>query len=111
MGYQEFQPHLQPAQHAADRWLRRCVWAAKGVLVLGIFAIMVVGFKQPVVGQQAIRAQVARLTLKKEMLKSERDRLQRRLQWLQTDSGYLEMEVRDRLNLQKSDEFVLRFVD
>jgi hypothetical protein len=41
----------------------------------------------------------------------ERDKRLRRLNWIQTDEGSLEMEVRDRLNLQKNGEYVLRFED
>ena len=109
MSYQEIRSHRLTPEQTADRWLRWSIRVGKGVLVLLVFAAILTGVKQPLKEQNAMRAVVDRLETKAEGLREERDRLLRRLNWIQTDTAYLELEVRDRLNLQKSGEFVLRF--
>jgi cell division protein FtsB len=83
----------------------------KGVLVLLVFAAILASVKQPLHEQNAMRAKLALLEQEADGLREDRDKLLRRLNWIQTDTGYLELEVRDRLNLQKGGEFVLRFED
>jgi hypothetical protein len=109
MSYQEIHGHQVIPEQRADRVLRWLVRVGKGVLVLLMFGAVLAGFKQPMDEQNALRAKIEALKLQSEELKVERDKRLRRLNWIQTDEGYLELEVRDRLNLQKSDEFVLRF--
>jgi hypothetical protein len=96
MSYQEIQGHRLTPEQATDRWLRWGIRLGKGVLVLLVFAAILASVKQPLHEQNAMRAKLALLE---------------RLNWIQTDTGYLELEVRDRLNLQKGGEFVLRFED
>lgn len=111
MSYQEIQGHRMTPEQATDRWLRWGIRLGKGVLVLLVFAAILTGVKQPLHEQNAMRAKLAGLEREAAGLKEERDKLLRRLNWIQTDTAYLELEVRDRLNLQKGGEFVLRFED
>ena len=111
MSYQEIQGHRVIAEQPADRWLRWGVRVAKGVLVLVVFAAILASVKRPLHEQNVMRARVAGLEEEASRLREDRDKLLRRLNWIQTDNGYLELEVRDRLNLQKGGEFVLRFED
>jgi len=109
MSYQEIHGHRVIPEQGTDRALRWALRVGKGVLVLLVFGAILAGFKQPLNEQNALRAKIDGLKAQSEELRLERDKRLRRLNWIQTDEGYLELEVRDRLNLQKSDEFVLRF--
>lgn len=109
MSYQEIHGHRVIPEQRADRVLRWAVTVVKGILVLLVFVAILAGFKQPMNEQTALRAKIDSLKQQSEGLRMERDKRLRRLNWIQTDEGYLEMEVRDRLNLQKNGEFVLRF--
>jgi hypothetical protein len=111
MSYQEIHGGRMNPEQSTDRWLRWGIRAGKGVLVLLAFVGIMAGFKRPMEEQNAMRAKVDGLKRESEALREDRDKMLRRLSWIQTDEGYLEMEVRDRLNLQKSGEYVLRFED
>jgi flagellar biosynthesis/type III secretory pathway M-ring protein FliF/YscJ len=111
MSYQEIQGHRLTSEQATDKWLRWGVRVGKGVLVLVVFAAILASVKQPLHEQNAMRAKVAGLEQQASRLQEDRDKLLRRLSWIQTDNGFLELEVRDRLHLQKGGEFVLRFED
>lgn len=109
MSYQEIHGHRVIPEQRADRVLRRAKTACKGVLVLLVFVAVLAAFKRPMNEQNALRAKINGLKQQSEALREEMNMRQRRLNWIQTDEGYLEMEVRDRLNLQKNGEFVVRF--
>jgi cell division protein FtsB len=111
MSYQEIQGHRLEARSRTDRLLAWGNQLLKGAIVLVIFGGIMLSVKQPLEQQNQLRAKVDGLKDEAEDLKGERDRLLRRLNWIQTDASYLELEVRDRLNLQKEGEFVLRFED
>ncbi len=111
MRYQEIQGHRMIPEQRIDRVLRWGLRVFKGLLVLVGFVAVMSCFKEPLAEQNAMRAKLAALNAEKEGLRQQRDKMLRRLNWIQTDDNYLEMEVRDRLNLQKGGEFVLRFQD
>lgn len=109
MSYQEIQGHRAIADQPMDKVLRWGLRLGKGGLVLMVFGAVMTCFKEPLAEQNAMRAKLAALNTEKEQLRGQRDKMLRRLNWIQTDDNYLEMEVRDRLNLQKNGEYVLRF--
>ncbi len=111
MSYQEIQGHRLIPEQRADKWLRWSLRVGKGLLVLVVFGAVLACFKQPLHEQNAMRAKLDAMKGEREGLRLERDKMLRRLNWIQTDENYLEMEVRDRLNLQKNGEYVLRFED
>jgi cell division protein FtsB len=59
--------------------------------------------------QTAMRSKLEQLKDQRDTLKENRDKLLRRMEWLKNDNSYLETAARDRLNLQKEGEYVLRF--
>jgi flagellar biosynthesis/type III secretory pathway M-ring protein FliF/YscJ len=111
MSYQEIHGHQVIPEQRTDKVLRWAVRVGRGVLVLLVFGAVLSGFKQPMNEQNALREKIRGLKEQSASLQMERDKRLRRLNWIQTDEGYLEMEVRDRLNLQKNGEYVLRFED
>lgn len=111
MSYQEIQGHRIISEQPTDKWLRWGVRVTKAVLVLVVFAAILASVKQPLHEQNVMRAKVVAMEQEANRLRETRDKLLRRLSWIQTDNGFLELEVRDRLNLQKGGEFVLRFQD
>ncbi len=111
MRYQEIHGHRPIQEQPADRLLRWGLRLGKGLLALALFGAVMSCFKEPLAEQNAMRAKLSALRAESEGLRLERDKMLRRLSWIQTDDNYLEMEVRDRLNLQKGGEYVLRFED
>jgi cell division protein FtsB len=59
--------------------------------------------------QAAMRGTLEQLQAERDVLKSDRDKLLRRMEWIKNDNAYLEMAARDRLHLQKEGEYILRF--
>ena len=57
---------------------------------------------------RALDQQVMNLTLKRDELQGQRDRLEKRLEWLATDAAYLETIARDRLDMAKEGEVIIR---
>ena len=56
-----------------------------------------------------MRTKLEELKGQRKELQADRDKLLRRMEWIKSDNAYLEMAARDRLQLQKEGEFVLRF--
>jgi cell division protein FtsB len=56
-----------------------------------------------------MRGKLEQLQAERDVLKSDRDKLLRRMEWIKNDNAYLEMAARDRLHLQKEGEYILRF--
>jgi cell division protein FtsB len=94
-----------------DRLLRWSVRVGKTVLVLMVFAAFLKAYEYPLQPQKELREKVEALRRESLALREERDKLSRRLSWVQVDDDYLEDEVRDRLNLHKEGEYVLRFAE
>lgn len=59
--------------------------------------------------KRQLAGEIETLEKERDRLASERDALDRRLEWIRTDREYLEMVARDRLNLHKEGEFILHF--
>lgn len=59
--------------------------------------------------QLSMRAKLETLKTERTALRTERDKLKRRMEWIRSDNAYLETVARDRLHLQKEGEYVLRF--
>lgn len=109
MEYQEIRAQLP--RPPAIRWLEMAVRCAKFVLVLLIVPSILVFFRPRLTEQDAMIAKVESLTRLRDQLKLERDKRVRRVDWIKNDVNYLEIEARDRLDLQKEGEYVIRFTD
>lgn len=107
MNYQELRaPESQPGW---EFWMRAVLKVARLVLLLLAAPVIYVLFDNPMDKQLAMRTRLEDLKIERDSLKETRDKLLRRMEWLKSDSAYLETAARDRLNLQKEGELVLRF--
>ncbi|MBL9177940.1 MAG: septum formation initiator family protein [Verrucomicrobiaceae bacterium] len=107
MNYQELRaPESQPGW---EFWMRAVLKVARLVLLLLAAPVIYVLFDNPMDKQLAMRTRLEDLKIERDSLKETRDKLLRRMEWLKSDNAYLETAARDRLNLQKEGELVLRF--
>jgi len=90
-------------------WLRALLNCAKFVLLLLVVPVVYVLCDNPLDEQLAMRTKLAQLQQQRDTLQQDRDKLLRRMEWIKSDSAYLETAARDRLHMQKEGEFVLRF--
>ena len=111
MNYQEVRAHSPGPTAVTDRWLARLNALAKMVLVALIFFGIFLFFKQPLAEQNAMRDKLEDLQAQSDELREKRDALLRQLSWIESDVGYLEIMARDRFNMHKSGEYVIRFRD
>ena len=109
MEYQEIR--AQVPRPPSVRWLEMAVRVGKFVLVLLIVPSILVFFRPRLTEQDALVAKVASLKRDRDHLRDERDKRVRRVDWIKNDDAYLEIEARDRLDLQKEGEFIIRFAD
>ena len=105
--------HLQlPAgPRPAGSWLSRLNGLLKVALVVLIAVCVVVYFRRPLHEQAVYARKIEELRTQHDQIKRQYEAQLRRQHWIQHDPEYLELELRDRLNLQKEDEFILRFED
>jgi cell division protein FtsB len=92
-------------------FLARLVRLNRYLLALLIIPAAVLYFRPPLKEQEAARTRLVELTARRDGLKADAERLQRKLELIKTDPDYLESMARDRLNLQKDGEIILRFED
>ncbi|MEZ0389867.1 MAG: septum formation initiator family protein [Verrucomicrobium sp.] len=92
-------------------FLTRLVRLNRYLLALLVIPAGVIYFRPPLKEQEAARHRLEELTAKRDILKADATRLQTKLELIKTDPEYLETMARDRLNLQKDGEIILRFED
>jgi cell division protein FtsB len=92
-----------------EGWVRAFLKLARFVLLLLVVPVVYVLCENPLDTQNATRAKLDELKVQRKELQADRDKLLRRMEWIKNDTAYLEMAARDRLQLQKEGEFVLRF--
>jgi cell division protein FtsB len=109
MEYQEIRARVP--QPPTVRLLEMVVRLGKFVLVLLIVPSILVFFRPKLTEQDAMIAKVETLKTERDRLLHERDKRVRRVEWIKNDDRYLEIEARDRLDLQKEGEYVIRFQD
>ena len=95
----------------ATRWLRRLVQAGRFLLFLLIVPCVLLAFRQPLSQQRLMADKLERMKRERDALRDQRDKLVRRMDWIKNDIEYLEIQARDRFNMQKDGEFVLRLDD
>ena len=106
MNYREVRASLP--QPTWENWMRALLKLARLVLLLLVVPVIYVLCESPMDTQFAMRTKLDQLKIQRDTLKSERDKLLRRMEWIKNDNAYLETVARDRLNLQKEGEYVLR---
>ena len=107
MNYRELR--ASDPQGTWETWMRAVLKVARFVLLLLTIPVVYVLCDNPMDKQAAMRGKLEQLQGERDVLKSDRDKLLRRMEWIKNDNDYLEMAARDRLHLQKEGEFVLRF--
>ncbi len=90
-------------------WMRAFLKFARFALLLLIVPVVYVLCENPLDVQLAMRTKLDQLKEQRDVIRADRDKLLRRMEWIKNDNAYLEMAARDRLHLQKEGEFVLRF--
>ncbi|MEZ5384699.1 MAG: septum formation initiator family protein [Prosthecobacter sp.] len=90
-------------------WMRAVLKVARFVLMLLVAPVIYVLTYHPMDTQLAMRENLIQLSEQRDVLRNERDKLLRRMEWIKEDDSYLETAARDRLHLQKEGEYVIRF--
>lgn len=90
-------------------WMRAVLKVARFVLMLLVAPVIYVLTYHPMDTQLAMRVKLDELNEQRDLLRSDRDKLLRRMEWIKDDNDYLETAARDRLHLQKEGEYVIRF--
>ena len=107
MNYRELR--ASDPQGTWETWMRAVLKVARFVLLLLTIPVVYVLCDNPMDKQAAMRGKLEQLQAERDVLKSDRDKLLRRMEWIKNDNAYLEMAARDRLHLQKEGEYILRF--
>ena len=107
MNYRELR--ASDPQGTWETWMRAVLKVARFVLLLLTIPVVYVLCDNPMDKQAAMRGKLEQLQAERDVLKNDRDKLLRRMEWIKNDNAYLEMAARDRLHLQKEGEYILRF--
>ncbi|MDP1587390.1 MAG: septum formation initiator family protein [Prosthecobacter sp.] len=107
MNYRELR--ASEPQGTWETWMRAVLKVARFVLLLLTIPVVYVLCDNPLDKQATMRGKLEQLQAERDVLKSDRDKLLRRMEWIKNDNAYLEMAARDRLHLQKEGEYILRF--
>jgi cell division protein FtsB len=108
MKYQEIQIENEPPQHV-ERCLRGLVRLGKFCLLLLVVPVVVAVYRQPLAEQNTQRTKLETMKAQRDQLTAERDKLLRQVEWIKTDTSYLEIRARDHEHMHKKGEYVIRF--
>lgn len=108
MKYQEIQNENPAAPQAVDRMLGGLVRLGKFCLLLLVVPVVVEIYKKPLAEQNAQRDKLEAMKVQRDALASTRDKLVRQMDWIKTDTSYLEMRARDHEHMHKKGEYVIR---
>jgi cell division protein FtsB len=99
-----------PSEEATG-WLTWGTWINLALLLLCVVPLLFFKFRPPVQQQQAAQVQLEKLISQRDALREKRDHLQIQNDLIRHDKEYLEVMARDRLQMQKEGEVILRFED
>lgn len=102
---------ISSASAEGPNFLARLVKLNRYLLLLLIIPTGVIYFWPPFKDQEIAEQKLALLTIKRDVLKTEVQQLEQKLDHIKNDPDYLETMARDRLHLQKDGEVILRFED
>ena len=108
MKYQEIQHEARIAPQPVDRMLSGLVGIGKFCLLLLVVPVVVEIYKKPLAEQNAQRARLEALKDVRDERAATRDKLLRQVEWIKTDTAYLEMRARDHEHMHKKGEYVIR---
>jgi cell division protein FtsB len=98
--------HLAP--QPVDRMLTGLVRIGKFCLLLLVVPVVVEVYQMPQASLNAQRLKLEKLTQERDQLAATRDKLKRQLDWIKTDTAYLELRARDHEHMQQKGEYVIR---
>lgn len=98
-----------PAHANGGGWLARATVFNLCLLVALIIPLLFLYYKSPAHQEEAERNKLAQMEENRDALRSERSQLRQKLDLIQKDREYLEVMARDRLQMQKDGEIILRF--
>jgi cell division protein FtsB len=89
------------------------IWQRLSRVLFAVFLLALMGgalsmFWPQLDRHRELDAQLTRLTVERDEAQARRDLLASRLEWLRTDANYLETIARDRLDLYRDGEFIIR---
>jgi cell division protein FtsB len=90
-------------------WLMWGTWLNLALLLLLIVPFLLLKFRPPVAQEKAEQELVDKKVTERDAKQAERDRLQLKYDLIRKDKDYLEIMARDRLEMQKDGEVILRF--
>ena len=102
-------PTQDESPRQIERWLRIATRVGKFCLLLMVVPAVILIYRQPLERQNSMRAELERIKLRRDELLAQRDQLKRQCDWIRHDPDYLEVRARDRENMHKKGEFVIRF--
>jgi cell division protein FtsB len=108
MRYQEIQNENHTAPQPVDRMLGGLVKLGKFCLFLLVVPVVVEIYKKPLADQNAHREKLETLQAQRDVLAATRDKLVRQMDWIKTDTSYLEMRARDHEHMHKKGEYIIR---
>ena len=92
-------------------WLMWGTWLNMAVLLMLIVPALFLKFRPPLSQEKAAQEQVDKKMTERDAKQEQRDRLQTKYDLIRKDKDYLEIMARDRLEMQKDGEVILRFSD
>ncbi len=108
MKYQEIQNENPAAPQPVDRMMGGLIRLGKFCLGLLVVPLLVEVYKHPVAEQNAQREKLEAIQAQRDALTARRDKLLRQMEWIKTDTAYLEMRARDHEHMHRKGEYVIR---
>ncbi len=108
MKSEEFNYDMNPHSNGGG-WMARATVFNLCLLTALIVPMLFFYYKSPSHQEDAERAKLAVLEVNRDALRGERTQLRQKLDLIQKDRDYLEVMARDRLQMQKDGEIILRF--
>jgi cell division protein FtsB len=105
----DISPPPPSSQEEGTGWLMWGTWLNLAVLLTLIIPVLFLKFRPPVQQEQTTQAAMQKQVDRRDARLAERDRLQLKLDLIRKDKEYLEVMARDRLQMQKDGELILRF--
>lgn len=101
------QPQRPPSQPQATRWQKLSRWVEVFIYLL-IILIGVKLYLPEITRANALKAELQKLEAERDQTELVVDQLKRENDNLKSDSKYLEVIARDRLNLQRDNEYIVQ---
>lgn len=98
-----------PSHESGGGWFARATVFNLCLLSALIIPLLLHYYKSPAHQEEVERSKLAQLEVSRDALRGERSQLRQKLDLIQKDPDYLEVMARDRLQMQKDGEIILRF--